>query len=98
MADHLQQGGKPAVMVEAPLLMGPQAVQRGRPVPFIRRAIGLEIVDADLVGRMQIPARLGPDGLDVAGGAPRLAAEEDIPTGRRFWIEAPLRRGRSPER
>ena len=92
MGDHVQQGGKPAVMVKTPFLMGPQAVQRGCPVPLIGRAMGLKIIDADLVGRVQIPTRLGPDGLDVAGGAPRLAAEEGLATGRRLRIEAPRRR------
>src|SRR5688572_701487 len=50
VAHHVLQGGEAAVVVEAALvdlLRVPEGAQRRRPVAAVRRALGLEIVNAD---------------------------------------------------
>src|SRR5262245_6711576 len=73
--DHSQQGREPAVMVEAALLVGPQPGQRSGAIHVRRRTVCLEVVDADLASRMQIPARLGEDRRHVARRALGLPVE-----------------------
>src|SRR5262245_27322636 len=48
-----------AVVVEAALAMGPKSLQRRGAVPAIGGALGLEVVDPDLLRRVQVPAWLG---------------------------------------
>src|SRR5262249_18794980 len=44
-----EQRGIAAVVIEAPLLPRPDTAQRRRTVAMVRRPVGLEAVDADLV-------------------------------------------------
>ena len=67
---------KPAIVIEAALLVRPEPFQRRRAIAFVRRTVGLEVVDADLGGFVRIPARLGEQRRHVAGGALRFAVEE----------------------
>src|SRR5262245_34445777 len=74
-------------MIEAALVLGPHeeailthedAGEIHRLIRAIRRAIGLEAVDAYLLWLVQVPAWLGPQRLDVAVVALRFATEELI--------------------
>ena len=64
MVNHGRQVRKPAVMVEAAFGARKQAPKRRSAVPFVGRAVRLEVVKidqgpaADFVGRVQIPSRL----------------------------------------
>jgi hypothetical protein len=66
---HVQQGGEAAIMEEPALLMRPQPRQRRRAVHVGRRAVGLERVDAELAGGMQIVPWFGEERRDVTGRA-----------------------------
>ena len=83
-------------MFEEAVLAHEDAGQVHRLVRVIRRTIGLEAVDADLRRLVEIPSGLGPQRLDVAVVALRLAAEELVAAlGRRLVeIDAAARRGR----
>src|SRR3954451_11775021 len=57
--DDVGESGEPAVMVKSALVdffHVPQRPQRRRAVAFVRSSHRLEIVDTDLVRRMQVPA------------------------------------------
>ena len=68
-------------MVEAALLVGPQAGQRAGPVHVGRRPVGLEVVDADLAARVQVLTRLGEGRRHVAGRALGPAVEQRLAAG-----------------
>ena len=53
--------------------MRPEAAQRRRSIALVRRALGLEVVDADLLRGVQVPARLRVERRHVARGAARLS-------------------------
>src|SRR5262249_27565216 len=81
----VEQRGEPTVMIEAPLvfrtheqaaLADENAGQVHRPVAVVRRAVGLEAVDPELVGLVDVPARLGPQRLVMAAIAVGLPAEQ----------------------
>src|SRR5262249_12307728 len=74
--DDVRQRGEAAVVVEAALLVGPQAGQGRGAVAMVGIARGLEVVDADLRGGMRVPAGLRVERRDVAARALRLAREE----------------------
>src|SRR3954452_5997038 len=75
----LNDGGErreAAVMVEAALRLRHDAPQRCRPVTQRRRPARLEVVDADLVSRMEIPAGIAEPGRHVAACTARLSSEQ----------------------
>ena len=76
---HVKQRGEPPVVEEPALLVRPQPCQRRSAVHVGRRAVSLERVDAHLLGRMQIVARLGEERRDVAGRALSRAVEDRLP-------------------
>src|SRR3954469_9167285 len=78
-----------AVVVVAPLGMTPEPAQRRGAIAECGRSIGLEVVDADLGGQVQIESRLGEQGRDVAVGAPGLAVEQDVAACRTRPVETP---------
>src|SRR4029450_9156433 len=81
--DHVAVGREAAVVVEASLLLCEEALERRRSVELlVRRTAGLEVVDADLLGRVHVPPRLGEERGDVAGGGPVLAFETGVPGAR----------------
>ena len=92
MRDHVPQRRKAAVVVEAAFLMGPEAVQRRGPVAVIGGPVGPEVIDSDLGRRMQIPAGLAGDGLDMAPRTIGFACKECCPTRRGCLVETPGRR------
>src|SRR5262245_44816186 len=57
----------------------PEGTKRGRPVAPVRRAHGLEVINSDLVARVQVPAWFGEDRRDVAGRALGLVVEQRFP-------------------
>src|SRR5882724_5075313 len=71
--DHLAQGGEAAVVVEAALGVGPEPLQGGGAVVIVGGAAGLEVVDPDLLGGVQVPPGLGVERGHVAVGAAGLA-------------------------
>lgn len=83
-----------AVVVEAALGARPESLERRRTVTAIGRAIGLEAVDADLLGLVHVPAGLREERRHVAARAIRLALEQRRAALRRGGIEAAGRRGR----
>src|ERR1051326_3988974 len=69
MVDNICQGGEPPIVVKTALAVREQAAQRSGTVTlFAGTAFGLKIVYADFLGRMQVPARLGEQGRNVASG------------------------------
>src|SRR4051812_22586378 len=60
--DDVAQGGEAAVVVVAPLAVRPEPLERRGAVVAVRRAVGLEGVDADLLGRVAGPGPLGVEG------------------------------------
>jgi hypothetical protein len=76
VVDHVDERGETTIMVEAALLVRPQASERRRAVHAGRRAIGLEGIDADLRRRMQVVAGLGEERRDVAARALGRSIEE----------------------
>jgi len=85
--DHVGKRREAAVVVETTLLVRPEASKRRSAVAPVGGAVGLEIVDADFLRRVQVPAGLRKDRRDVALRAPACPAEDDTPTfGRRRVI------------
>src|SRR2546422_11329065 len=80
MVDHVEQCSESAVVIEAALLVRPEARQRRRAVHPGRRPIGLECVDTHLCRSMQIVAWLREERRGGTGGAPPLAGEEWLPS------------------
>src|SRR5438552_16328559 len=87
-------------MVEAALVLGlheksplanEDAGEVHRAAGVIRRAVGLEALDVDVLGLVVVPARLGPERLAMAAVAVRLPAEELVPAFGRFGIEVDAR-------
>src|SRR4051812_28966012 len=77
--DHVVQRGKATVVVEAALGMGEQAAQRsGAVLRLTWRALGLEVIYADLGRGVQVPSRFSEQRRHVAGGALRLALEDRL--------------------
>src|SRR4051794_41691147 len=68
VVDDIAQGGEAAVVVVAPLAVRPEPLERRGAVVAVRRAVGLEGVDADLRRCVAVPARLGVEGRHVASG------------------------------
>ena len=79
-------------MVEASFEVSEEVANGRRPVTLVRGAIGLEIVDADFRGGVQIPTRVSPEWLDVAVVASGLAAEQRVAATCCRGIEATGRR------
>src|SRR5215472_17756739 len=73
---YVGQRGETAVVVEAAFLVRPQARERRSAVLVGRRTVGLERVDADFVGRMQVLPRFCEERRDVASCALRRAIED----------------------
>src|SRR5262245_23334587 len=59
MVHHVEQGREPTIVIEAALHVRPQTVERRGAIAAIGRALGLEVVDADLLGGVHVPAGLG---------------------------------------
>src|SRR5687768_3541907 len=79
--DHVEQSRKASVMVKAALvnLLGvEQRAQWGRYVHSRRAAIGLEAVDTNIFGLVQVVPGLGENRRHVAGSAFRLTVEESL--------------------
>src|SRR4051794_9492381 len=98
VVDHAPERLEPAVVVEAALRVRPQPAQRGGAVHPGRRALGLEIVGADLRRPVQVPTALRELRRDVAGRALALAVEDRLAAPRRGRVEAALRRLRRLQR
>lgn len=65
--ENVTKRGEPPIVVKptfVDLLDIPQGTQRRGSVPLVRRAHRLELVDPDLLRRVQVPARLGEDWRD----------------------------------
>src|SRR5262249_24963738 len=60
---------KAAIVIEAALLMRPNSLERRRAVAPVGCPIGLEVVDPDLGGRVEVPARLAEERGHVASSA-----------------------------
>src|ERR1044072_8950171 len=86
--DQLAQRSKEPVVIEAALRVCPQSLERRRAIALIGRALRLEGLDADLLGRVHVPARLGIERWDVAACAVSLANEQLFATLRGRCVEA----------
>src|SRR4051812_41096149 len=80
VVDHIGERREAAVVIEAALHVRPEAAQRRRTVAPVRRARRLEIIDADFLGRVHVPARLGVERRHVTAAAIRLAIEQRLAT------------------
>src|SRR5262249_15633655 len=78
MLDHGLERGEAAVVIEAAFRVRPDALERRRAITVIRRPIGLEVVDADLLAGVHRPARLAVERRHVAGRAACLPLEERL--------------------
>ena len=76
-------------MEEPALLVREETLQRTRSVPVIRSTIGLEVVDADLGARVQVPPRLGEQRLAMARPALARAVEDLVTACSGAAIELP---------
>ena len=57
--DDVAQRDEPAVVVETSFRVCPESLLGRRAVGPLGRAIGLEVIDADLISAVHIPPRLG---------------------------------------
>src|SRR5947209_924989 len=78
VVDDVDQRSETTIMVEAALLVRPQPSERRGAVHMGRRAIGLEGIDPDLRGRMQVVPRLSEQRRDVAGRTFGRSVEENL--------------------
>src|SRR3954465_7021753 len=69
--------------------MGPGSLERRRPISMIRRAIRLEVVDADFIRGVHFPSGLGKERRHVTRRAARWAVEELLTMIGTPTIEAP---------
>src|SRR5688500_6605763 len=83
---RVERGEVEAALVD--LVPVPQAAQGRRAVAPVRRPTALEIIDADLLRRVQTPAGLREERRDVAGRAPRLVFENRFTRLCRGAVEA----------
>ncbi len=98
MLDHVEQGREAPVVVEAALRVRPQASERRSAIAAIGSAVRLDVVDSDLRRRVQVPAGLGSDGLDVTLVALRLPGEKRVAVSRSRDVETAARRRRRRNR
>src|SRR5262249_23466015 len=87
-----------SVVIKTSLLMREQPSQRWSAISPVRSAVGLESVNTDVFRRTHVPARLGPDRLDMAIIALGLAAKEAVSALGREVIETVVRGIRRGER
>src|SRR5512133_1034983 len=96
VVDDISQRGEAAIVVETslvgrvheqPALTYKDASQVHRLVDIIGCPVGLEGINANIRSRVQVPARLSPERLDMAGDALRFAAEELIAAGSSVGVE-----------
>src|SRR5579859_1853167 len=91
----VEQRRETAIMIEPAGAVKQPARERGRAIPVVRRAARLEVVDAHLLSRMQVPTGLGERRRHMAGGALALTVEDNLAARRGDRIErARWRRGR----
>src|SRR5690242_17689029 len=90
--DDVVQRGEAAVVIKAAFEMCEEIPNRRSAVASVGCAVGLEVVNANFRGGMQIPAGIGPERLDVAVVALGLATEQSVAAGGRRGIEAAGRR------
>jgi len=69
MIDDVVEVGETTVMVKSAGCMREKPFQGRSPVPLIRRSESLKVVDADLLGGVKIPTRLGEQRWHVAACA-----------------------------
>src|SRR5215471_19646117 len=74
-------------MVKTAFCAREQAPEGRGAIPFVGRAVGLEIVNTDFVWRMHIPPRFGKQRWRMASGATGLAREKRLAAGRRNCIK-----------
>src|SRR3954449_4400440 len=98
MIDNRFVGLESTVVIEAALQPREQSTERRRAIALVRRALRLEVVDANLGRLVEVPARLGEQRLDVAARASRAAGEDLLACFGRAWIKAAGRRTRRIER
>ena len=65
MVDYGIQISEAPVVIEAAREMGRERTNRRGPIAVVRPAIGLEAIDANVAGLMQIPPGFGPQWLRV---------------------------------
>src|SRR5438046_7664615 len=87
MVHHVEEGGEPAVVVEAPLLMRPESGHRRGAIHVRRRAVGLEGVDTDLTRRVEVVPRLREERRDMARRAPGRPLEQNLAAGKACRVE-----------
>src|SRR5919198_4835336 len=76
------------VVVEAALHLGDDPAQRRRPVAERRGAVGLEVVDADLLAGVEVPAGVAELRRHVAARAASLAVEDRLAASRGGAVDA----------
>src|ERR1043165_3539895 len=96
--ENFRERRETAVVIEASLLMGPKAPERGRPVGSGGRAFRLEVVDSDFLRGMQIVSRLRVERRHVTRRAFRLSREQLLATLECRGVEGSGRRPRRGNR
>jgi hypothetical protein len=81
-----------SVVVEAALRLGEEALERGGHVRVARRAVGVEVVGADLLAAVRVPACVGEERRHVAACALPFAVEDLFATPCGTRVEGALRR------
>src|SRR5437588_190395 len=91
VVDDFLQTLESSIMVEPAFLMAPEPAKRRGAVALVRRAGGLEIIDADFFCRMETPTRLGIKRRRVTGGAFCFSGEQRLSSCSRAFVIAALR-------
>src|SRR5437762_13381499 len=87
MVHHVEEGGEPAVVVEAAFLMRPESGQRRGAIHVRRRAVGLERIDTDLTRRMEVVPRLSEEWREMTRRAPARPREQGLAAGKGRRVE-----------
>src|SRR6476620_9758297 len=74
--DHIQQSGKPTVVIKATLHMRKQPAQGCGAIGIVGGAISLEVVNADLRCLVRIPTRFSEERRNVTLRTSRFAVED----------------------
>ena len=86
MSDHGIQRFKSSIVIAPSLEVCEQRADRRGPITLIGGAVGLEIVDTHFGGRVEIPAGVRPQRLDVTAVAFGPSAEQLVASGRRCGV------------
>ena len=87
MYDDGFERGEAPVVIEATFRVGPESFERTGSIALVRRSLGLEVVDANLLRRMHVPSGLREERRHMTCAAPPGAVEDFVTAARCDRIE-----------